>query len=163
MGEALIAKEESWAGHNFDIPLPNIPEDYDVRRVELGLQLYELLGIKREDVAKRRQWAMEVLRFFGAPVAVIVYVERSIGPYALLDVGLVLQNILLAAWSQGVGSCLMAAALRHPDEIRRILDLPSSKMMVCGLALGYIDPNHPANKLRTARQPLEDSVRWYGF
>jgi hypothetical protein len=38
------------------------------------------------------------------------------------------------------------------------LAIPTELSILCGLAIGYTDPNFPANKLLIARQPFEMNV-----
>jgi nitroreductase len=70
---------------------------------------------------------------------------------------------MLAAWHYGVGTCALAAAVTYPDVLRSLLNIPESKRIVVGVALGYPDFSSPAVKFRTDREPLERLVSWHGF
>jgi len=102
-------------------------------------------------------------QFFHAPNGIIMYMDASLGQWSLVDVGLALENLMLAAWHYGVGTCALAAAVWYPDVLRSLLNIPPSKRIVVGLALGYPDFSSPAMKFRSDREPLETLVTWHGF
>jgi nitroreductase len=51
----------------------------------------------------------------------------------------------------------------YPDVLRSLLNIPGSKRIVVGVAMGYPDFSSPAVKFRTDREPLERLVSWHGF
>jgi len=121
------------------------------------------LGIARDDREARQDWMLGMFRFFDAPNAVIVYVDTSLSQWSLLDVGLALENMMLAAWDFGVGTCAEAAAAQYPDVLRSLLGIPESKRIVLGVAMGYSDTSSPTMKVRSEREPLKALVSWHGF
>ncbi len=160
---ALVQKAEADTPANPDIPAPAFDGRYLERIRENGRQLYGVLGIAREDKEKRRQWSLTGSRFFGAPNAIIVYIDRTLGAWSILDAGIVMQTIMLAAQSYGLGTCALYRSVIYPEELRRILNIPESKLIVCGLSIGYPDMDAPQNNFRSTRDPLETSVTWHGF
>jgi nitroreductase len=68
---------------------------------------------------------------------------------------------MLAATDQGLATCPQAALAEYPDVVRATLHLPDHLILVCGLSLGYADPDAPVNKYRTTREPLSAFTRWY--
>lgn len=146
-----------------DIPWPTFPETYMNRIRETGKKQYEILGISREDRQKRLEWAQKGGRFFDAPNGIILYIDRGLPTYSILDAGLVLQTIMLAAQSYGLGTCPEVAAVTHPDILREVLSIPPSKLIVLAIAIGYPDADSPINSYRSGREPLETFVTWHGF
>jgi nitroreductase len=73
--------------------------------------------------------------------------EAVIERLSLMDVTIALQNMVIAAWVQGVGSCWMGAF----DEgiLRATLNLPADARIVGGIAFGIPDesPNQPTKKM----------------
>ena len=59
------------------------------------------------------------------------------------------------------GRTLSAAMAEYPDIVRRVLGVPDSLHLICGVALGYADHDHPVNGYRTEREPLENFVQWH--
>ncbi len=161
--KAVVEKAAAEAATTSDIAPPIFTGRCLERRREDGFQLYGVLGIGREDREKRRQWELTGSRFFGAPNAIIFYTDKSLGIYPVLDVGILMQTIMLAAQNYGLGTCAMFRAVRFPEELRRILSIPESKLIICGMAIGYPDTDAPQNNFRTARDPLDSFVTWYGF
>jgi len=144
-------------------PFPNYPPFYLNRCKENGRRLFEALGIDRKDMEKRMQWAKFAMRFFDAPAAIIVFVEKALGAYAILDAGMFLQNLNLACRNHGLGTCVEMAVVFYPEMLRRMLNIPESKLILCGLAIGYPDESTPANRFQTLREPVESFATWHGF
>jgi nitroreductase len=142
-------------------PMPEYPyyperwaEPYLTRRRTLGWNLYGLLGIARGDREAARAWHDRNYAFFGAPVGMVFTLDRDLGRGAWLDLGMFLQNVMTAARGLGLDSCPQAA-LAHPHEIvRRELSVPAQQIVVCGMALGWADPDAVPNRLVSQREPL---------
>lgn len=146
-----------------DIPWPKLSGRYLERAKEDGRNLFRELGISKDDKEAVIGWRLSMARFFDAPNGVVVYVDSSLGQWSLVDVGIALQNLMLAAWHYGVGTCALAAAVLYPDVLRSLLDIPDSKRIVVGVAVGYPDLSSPMAGFRANRDPVEAMVRWYGF
>ncbi len=133
---------------------------YQERRRECGLQLYESVGVARGDrVASARQ-GEENYRFFGAPHAAVVTTEALLGTYGVLDCGAYVNNFMLAARALGVASIAQAAVAMHSKFLHEYFGIGEDRLVVCGIAFGYEDPEHPANRFRTSRAPVEQAATW---
>lgn len=146
-----------------DIAWPNLPDVYNSRRRQLGLDVYKVKGITKEDNLKRQEWALAGLRFFDAPNGIVFYHDRGLDKWALLDIGLIMENIMLAAINYGLGTCPETTVARFPHVLRGILSIPESKVIVCGIAIGYPDDSDPINKYISPREPVEKVSTWLGF
>lgn len=160
---ALAAKIAAGASSVTEVPRPNFPEKYLARRQANGQRLMEALGIARDDRERRQQWSAQMGRFFDAPNGLIVFMDKELGAYSFLDLGLILQTIMLTAVHYGVGTCPLAAAVAYPDVLRQFLHIPTTKQIVLGLAIGYPDPQAPANSFHSLREPMESLITWHGF
>ena len=76
------------------------------------------------------------------------------------DGGRAAQNIMLAAWNEGLASC--PVRIHHPDCGSEVLGLPEGWRISMVIALGHPDPNTPISAGR-ARQSFEDYVSWERF
>jgi len=161
--QSLTAKASAQEERYPDIPRPEWPSPYRERSRENGIRLYQLLGINRDDMEKQLQWYVEMYRLFDAPNGIIVYTDRGLSVWALVNVGLVVQSIALAALNYGLGATILAASVSYPDEVRRIVRIPESKQLVIAIAIGYPDPEAKVNEFRSNREPLEAMVTWHGF
>ncbi len=131
---------------------------YRDRRKVCGVQLYQSLGIGREDRRKAAEQSLENFRFFGAPHVALITTEEDLGIYGAMDCGLYVANFMLAALAQGVASIAQAALAAYPDFIRAYFHLPPNRKLVCGISFGYADSGHPVNAYRTARSLLAEAV-----
>lgn len=156
---------------NLDVPRPKVfPEPYDTRRRIAIAQSQEAQGIKREDKEGRKIWEVKQLTNFSSPCEIYIYTDRSfyfqetgINPWPVFDCGMITENIMLLATKYGLGTIPQAQAVAHPDILRKALEIPDSKLILVGLAIGYPDWESPLNKFKTAREPLNVLTKWYGF
>lgn len=136
----------------------NWREPYLSRRRKVGWDLYALCGVARGDVAAGHEQRARNFDFFGAPVGMIFSIDRDLEQGSWLDYGMFLQSIMLAARHFGLDTCPQAAFCDHHDVVRAHLGIPDDQALVCGMALGYADPEEPANRLVTQRMALEEFV-----
>ncbi|MBM3132754.1 MAG: nitroreductase [Chloroflexi bacterium] len=144
---------------------PNLLKSpYVDRQIALAVQLFGLVGIERSNKEKRLEWQLKGKRFFDAPAAILISADETIfNPKhltPLIDVGIITQTIALAALDFGLGTCIQQDTVFYPDALRKALNIPDSKRIIVALAMGYPDWDHPANGLRTPREPLESLVTW---
>ncbi len=135
-------------------------EPYLSRRRKVGWDLYGLLGVAKGDHAGMRRQTEANLRFFGAPVALMLTVDRDLEIGSWLDLGAFVQTLLIAAQGHGLDSCPQAIFARFHGTVRRELAIPESEIVVCGIALGKADPDAPANRLVPEREPVEGFTSW---
>jgi nitroreductase len=141
-------------------PLPDLarpesyPGVYGTRRRDCGMQLYEAVGIARDDRAARAEQSMENFRLFGAPHVAIVHSEAELGPYGAIDCGGFVSIFMLAATALGLGSVAQASVVSYAPFIRAHFGLPETRLIVCAISFGWPDPDHPANSFRTTRAEL---------
>lgn len=135
-------------------------EPYLSRRRKVGWDLYGLLGVKKGDVKGMKRQTAANLRFFDAPVALMVTIDRDLEIGSWLDLGMFVQNILIAAQGHGLNSCPQAIFARFHPVVRRELAIPEGEIVVCGVAIGKADPDAPANALVPEREPVEAFTTW---
>ena len=150
--EALL--EAAHRGPN----IPPRPEAFQHFRRELGAEVYGSMGIAREDKQARAVAVMRNFEFFRAPLAGIVCIHRDLGPADAMSVGMFLQTLLLALTARGVGTCVEVSTAGYPEVVRAQLAIPAELLILCGLAVGYPDPEFPANKLHIGREAIEKNV-----
>jgi nitroreductase len=134
---------------------------YRRRQVELAMQLFQLMGIKREDREERARWLERGVRFFDAPAAVILLTDRALMEGSpILDMGAAMQNICLAALEYGLGTCIEDQGVMYPDVVRKHCGIPDSDMIVIAIAIGYANPDFPANRLESPRESVDSVTTW---
>jgi nitroreductase len=138
--------------------VPPLPEAYAHVRRQLGAQVYGAMGVARDDAEARRIAVLRNWEFFRAPLAGIVCIDSQLGPVDCLGVGMFLQTLLLALTARGLGTCVQVAIAGYPEIIHEQLNIPPDFSILCGLAVGYADPDFPANDLRIGRNPIGQNV-----
>jgi nitroreductase len=135
--------------------------EYDRRRKSVGKQLYTLLGVPKGDEAGMARQFRKNYAFFGAPVGMILCVDRAMGDGQWIDCGIFLDHLMLLAREKGLHTCPQAAFGRYQRVVRRELGIPDEQVVICGLAMGYADEADVPNNLYTERAPIGDFTRWY--
>ena len=111
---------------------------------------------------KMQTWFEMSVSNYNAPALIVVVADKSAPGWFIFDIGTVTQTIALAAQEYGLGTCILGDAAAYPDEVRRIANIPESKQIIIGIAIGYPDWDDPLNSLRTGREPVEELVTWRG-
>ena len=148
-------------------------EDYDYfpkpmpmtlrrRQVAAAQALYGSLGVARDDRAGRDAQFECNFRFFDAPVALIVAMPYDFGAGGYMDLGMTLYGLMLAAQAKGLSTCAIGALASYPSLIRQHVGLDADTKVVCGMALGYADPDAPVNQTHTTRCALDEYFRVLG-
>ena len=135
---------------------------YIDRRRENGWSLYGLLGIGKADKDKMHLQHQRNYKFFDAPVGLMFTLDTVMGRGSLLDYGMFLQNIMLAARAHGLHTCPQAAWNGFANIILPHIGAGEDEMLVCGMALGYADDSDIANTLRTPRETVASFTHWLG-
>jgi nitroreductase len=134
---------------------------YKQRQINLAKQIFKAMDIPREDKEKRAWWLERGFRFFDAPAAIIITTDRILGEAGpLLDLGAVMQNICLAALQFGLGTCIEDQGILYPEVFREHMGIPQTKRLMIAIAIGYPDPDFPANQIRSERELAENLTTW---
>ncbi|MDB2339067.1 nitroreductase [Gammaproteobacteria bacterium] len=144
----------------YDIYPAKLKEPYRTSRYELGEQMYELLGIGREDKDARIAQVMENFKFFGAPCAFFCFVDRQMGPPQWSDLGMFLQTFMLLAKEAGLDTCAQEAWSMKHDSVSKYVKANESDILFCGMSIGYRDDSAQVNSLRSKRRPLKDWAKF---
>lgn len=130
------------------------------RRRECGFGLYGVLQIGKGDRARMHEQHQKNFRFFGAPVGLIFTIDKVMGRGSLLDYGMFLQSIMVAARSRGLHTCPQAAWNSFSKIILPHVGAGENEMVVCGMALGYADESDVVNTFKTTRVQSADFTHW---
>lgn len=139
-----------------------LPAPYRERRQEFGRIFYGSLGISPEDVEARANQTAKNYAFFGAPVGLIVTIDRRLEAGSWLDLGMFVQNMLLAAASRGLQTCPQETFAKYHRVLREHLLIPEEQIVVCGVSIGY----GKEGAMRTSAMPrvqVDEFTRFVGF
>jgi nitroreductase len=151
--EALLEQADTGAPQ-----VPRLPAEFEHFRRDLGSLVYGSMGVPRHDAEARRVAVRRNWEFFRAPMAAIVCMHRDLEFVDSLGVGMFLQTFLLGLTARGLGSCVQVSIAGYPETVREQLGISADMRVLCGVAIGYPDPDFPANTLNVPRNPLGDNV-----
>ena len=162
---AMGALMENPKGEPTDRPI--YPKDlwnpHEERRQTIGKQMFETLGIAKDDRAARLAWFAGNFRFFDAPLALFLVIDERMGHGQWAHCGMYLQTLALLAEERGWGTCMQECWGMLRPSLKTHLKLGETEMVWCGMAIGYPDKDAPVNSLRAERASLEDVATLQGF
>ena len=163
--ETLKAAAKADGGQATEYPVypDNLWDPFRTRRFQCGEDLYASIGIPREDRGGRFEQLAKNLDLFGAPVGLFFCIDRNLGPPQWADVGMFMQTVMLLATERGLDTCAQEFWARFAQTVARCLALPDDHMVFSGMALGYLDEEHPINGWRTRRDPFDAWCQMQGF
>jgi nitroreductase len=130
------------------------------RRRKVGWDLYGLLGIAKTDKERMHAQHRRNYEFFGAPVGFMFTIDRIMRQGSWLDFGMFLQNVMVAARGRGLDTCPQAAFTPFHRLISEAIGISDDQQLVCGMSLGWRDPDAIENTLVTEREPVASFTRF---
>ena len=162
LGRKLLELAKAKTPTSPDMPIPKSwPSAMEVRSREHGARRLNTLGMARDDQEGREKLRLMNFEFYGAPCAILLFMDGSLGEWSIFDMGLFAQNLILAAHSLGVESCLQASVTNYALEIKKFLGMAESKKLVICISLGYPDEKAKLNTYRSLRQKPGEFTKWY--
>ena len=135
------------------------------RQIEIAVQLFESMGIERNDAERRQDWVMRGFRQFDAPVSVVVCFDKALlnNTIAHFDTGAMTYGLVLAAWSRGLGAVINGQGIMQSPVVREVADIPDDQVILTCVALGWPDESFVANSVVSRRRPVKDVACFLGF
>jgi nitroreductase len=106
---------------------------------------------RKEELASCGQFAAYIPT---AAVLIAVVIPEDAREF---DAGRAAQNMMLAAWNEGVASC--PVTMHDQECARRVLGVPEGHRVAIVLALGYPAPAQE-QRPRSPRLPFDEYVHW---
>ncbi len=144
----------------YDIYPKPLADEYKKRRYECGADMYNALAIGKDDLDSRFKQIRENYNFFGAPLGMIITIDKSFGKNGWGHVGMFLENLWLSAIDYGLGICLQESWSIYPKTVKEVTKHPDNEIVWCGVAVGYEDSSNPINQYRTKREDLDSFVKF---
>ncbi len=141
-------------------PTPAHQGEYRKRQVDCAVELYNNMGIARDDKEGRLRALLRNHELFDAPYIAFICMEKHFGVSVAVDVGMYAQNLMLAMTAHGIGSCAMGSMRHYPDVPRKVLGIEENHAILFGLSFGYEDESVPANKTRIIKDDVSQSVKF---
>ena len=164
----MVAAFEADSSPQRDYPIGNIPfpEPYG-SRAEAFRSIIDntMFPPGTPDLAeKQHAYTISGIQVRDAPNAIVVCTKRDFLelPLHLMAIGIIIQNICLAALDHGIGTCIMGRPVETPGLLRKLLNLPDDKAIMLVVAMGYPDTEAPINNIERQRAPQSEWVHWHG-
>ena len=135
------------------------------RQIEVAVQLFEAMGIERDDKEGRQDWVMRGFRQFDAPVSIVMTYDKSLEPATIshFDLGAVTYGLVLAAWTRGLGTVINGQGIMQSAVVREHAKIPDWQTIMTCIAMGYPNDDFAANEVKSRRTPNDDIVTFAGF
>lgn len=135
------------------------------RQVDIAIQLFDAMGIARDDKERRTDWVMRGFRQFDAPVSLVLTYDKYLEPAAIsqFNLGALSHAIVLAAWERGLGTVINGQGIMQSAVVREHAGIPDDQNIMICIALGYPDEDFVANSVKSVREDEANFVRYVGF
>jgi nitroreductase len=135
------------------------------RQIEIAKQLFGAMGIERHDKEARQDWVLRGFRQFDAPVSIVVTYDRSIlgGDIGPFDCGAVVNALVNAAWSRGLGCVINSQGIMQSPVVREHAAIPEDQVIMICVAMGWPDDAFPANAVVSTRKSVDEAATFVGF
>jgi len=135
------------------------------RQVDIAVQLFDAMGIAREDKERRTDWVMRGFRQFDAPVSLVLTYDKYLEPAAIsqFDLGALSHALVLAAWERGLGTVINGQGIMQSAVVREHAGIPDDQNIMICIAMGYPDENFVANSVKAVCEDKTNFVRYVGF
>lgn len=160
--ERILAGEPDSREFRKGRPFEGVHRD---RQVGCAIQLFEAMGIGRDDKAARQDWVLRGFRQFDAPVCVIITYDKALSDAddTVFDCGAVTTALVNAAWSKGLGCVINSQGIMQSPVVREHAGIPEDQVIMKAVALGWPDPDFPANPVKITRREVSEAARFVGF
>lgn len=135
------------------------------RQVEIAIQLFEAMGIERNDKRRRQDWVLRGFRQFDAPVSVVVTIDAELADdtVAHFDCGAATYGLVLAATDRGLGCVINGQGIMQSSVVRSHAKIPEDEIIMTCVAMGYPNDEFVANHVVSRRAANVDFVSFVGF
>ena len=135
------------------------------RQIGIAKQLFSAMGIERDNKEKRQDWILRGFRQFDAPVSIVVTYDRSIhgSDIAPFDCGGVVNCLVNAAWSRGLGCVVNSQGIMQSPVVREQAGIPDDQVIQTCVAMGWPDESFPANAVISKRKSVAEAAVFVGF
>ena len=110
-------------------------------------------------------WVLRGFRQFDAPVAIVVTFDKELegGDVAQFDCGAVVNALVNAAWSRGLGAVINSQGIMQSPVVREHACIPDDEIIMICVAMGYPNEDFAANHVRSTRRSVGEAASFVGF
>jgi nitroreductase len=135
------------------------------RQKAIAGQLFEAMDIEWSDKERRQDWVMRGFRQFDAPVSIVITFDKDLtdNDIAIFDCGAVVNCLVNAAWSRGLGCVINGQGIMQSPVVREHASIPENEVIMSCVAMGYPAEDFPANDVVSERRPVDEVITFVGF
>lgn len=135
------------------------------RQKAIALQLFDAMDIAWTDRERRKDWVLRGFRQFDAPVSIVVAFDKSLtdNDIAIFDCGAVVNCLVNAAWSRGLGAVINGQGIMQSPVVREHACIPDEQVIMSCIAMGYPADDFAANDVVSIRRDVDEVVNFVGF
>ena len=135
------------------------------RQKAIAGQLFEAMDIAWSDKERRKDWVLRGFRQFDAPVSIVVTFDKSLtdNDIAIFDCGAVVNCLVNAAWSRGLGAVINGQGIMQSPVVREHARIPDDQVIMSCVAMGFPADEFAANDVVSTRRPVDDVVSFVGY
>jgi len=135
------------------------------RQIDIAIQLFQAMGIERDDKEKRHDWVLRGFRQFDAPISIVVTYDKDLagGDIPPFDCGGVVNCIVNTAWSKGLGCVINSQGIMQSPVVRKHAHIPDNQVIQTCVAMGWPDDSFPANAVVSTRKSVDEAATFLGF
>lgn len=135
------------------------------RQIAIAAQLFEAMDIEWSDKVRRQDWVMRGFRQFDAPVSIVITFDKSLtdNDIAIFDCGAVVNCLVNAAWSRGLGTVINGQGIMQSPVVREHARIPDDQIIMSCIAMGYPADEFSANEVVSRRREVDEVVNFVGF
>ena len=135
------------------------------RQIGVAKQLFAAMDIARDAQIKREDGVLRGFRQFDAPVSIVITYDRAIygSHIAPFDCGGVVNCIVNAAWSRGLGTVINSQGIMQSPVVRAEAGIPEDQVIQTCVAMGWPDDEFPANAVISQRKSVDEAAVFLGF
>ena len=135
------------------------------RQIEIAVQLFQKMGIERDDKEGRQDWVLRGFRQFDAPLSIVVTFDRELldDDISKFDCGGIVNGLVTAGWSKGLGAVINSQGIMQSPVVREHAGIPDDQVIMICVAMGYPDDSFPANEVVSKRKSISELAPFVGF
>jgi len=132
-------------------------------------QPWHFIAITDEEIKQTLSWGRVNWFIRDAPLTIVGCANTDTGNWSIVDTAIALQNMVIAAWVMGVGSCWLGAF--KEGDVKQLLNIPDNWKVVALITFGYPaegESRFPANfqdmrERLSTKKPIEEIVSFNTF
>ena len=135
------------------------------RQIEIAVQLFQKMGIERDDKEGRQDWVLRGFRQFDAPLSIVVTFDRELldDDISKFDCGGIVNGLVTAGWSKGLGAVINSQGIMQSPVVREHAGIPDDQVIMICVAMGYPDDSFSANEVVSKRKSISELATFVGF